>query len=58
MLVEAFASVVTASMEPRPEGRGDGKPTPLKLPVFYMLQWSHAPKGVETTLYSASFPWS
>ena len=35
-------------MEPRPEGRGDvgiGGSYPHRLP---MLQWSHAPKGVET----------
>ena len=39
--------VVMASMEPRPEGRGDVHVRDYS-PRYRPLQWSHGPKAVET----------
>ena len=41
-------SLCVASMEPRPEGRGDAGTEGVVTKKNFGLQWSHGPKAVET----------
>ena len=43
-------------MEPRPEGRGDEREFFAKVIQTLGLQWSHAPKGVETSCLALFVP--